>query len=252
MKTLQTRTHLLSGASLTNLVFVLFKNRSEISPKYLPQVLLIFITPLLLFPLYLCELIFFSARISRIRVKKDPVFIIGHFRSGTTFMHNLLGRDSQFGFPTTYQCFVPGIFLTGKQFIKAVHKTTQPEKRPMDDAKFIYMHRNTQQILKSTNKLFDRFLKLYSFQDISANELQNNISWVFDQMISEYNDQKKLIPKHHLIEIDYDDFIREPLKTMQKIYSGMQLEGFETAKNDFEKYILEQASYTPDLQSLTA
>ena len=78
MKTLRTRTYLLSGASLPNLIAVRYKNRSEVCNKHLSQVFLILHTPLLFYPLYLFEIIFFSKKIKCTRISTDPVFIIGH------------------------------------------------------------------------------------------------------------------------------------------------------------------------------
>ncbi len=41
-----------------------------------------------------------------------PVFIIGHWRSGTTYLHRLLSQDPQFGFVTLMQAAFPLDFLT--------------------------------------------------------------------------------------------------------------------------------------------
>ena len=38
---------------------------------------------------------------------QPPLFIIGHWRSGTTFLHELMVLDDRFTYPTTYQCFAP-------------------------------------------------------------------------------------------------------------------------------------------------
>ena len=337
MKKIKTISHFLSGSSLSNLILVLFKNRAEISWKFFPQILAIFIIPVLFFPLYLFEICFYSLKIRKTKIDKDPIFIIGHWRSGTTYLHNLLSQDKQFGFPTTYQCFLPGVFLTGKNFLKAIHKTTLPDKRPMDDvklnsdfpqeeefiisalspysyyqcyffpkkmidffssyallssenskkweklflfivkkityvckgkqlimknpvntfrishlinifpnAKFIYLHRESNQLLNSTYKLFDRFLALYSFQVMEETIIKNNILWVYNQLLSQYDEQRKLIGKHNLVEVDYNVFIKNPLEEVERIYCSLQLDGFETAQDDFRKYILGQASYRPD------
>jgi hypothetical protein len=48
-----------------------------------------------------------------IDIREDPLFIIGHWRSGTTYLHYLLGLDSaHVAYPTNYQCFFPTVFLT--------------------------------------------------------------------------------------------------------------------------------------------
>jgi hypothetical protein len=44
-------------------------------------------------------------------VSPAPIFVLGFWRSGTTFLHELLCRDPRFGFPTTYACLNPAYFL---------------------------------------------------------------------------------------------------------------------------------------------
>jgi hypothetical protein len=47
-------------------------------------------------------------------VRYDPVFVLGHWRSGTTHVHELLALDERFGFPTSLECFAPHhCLLTG-------------------------------------------------------------------------------------------------------------------------------------------
>ncbi len=40
-----------------------------------------------------------------------PVFILGHWRSGTTLLHEILALDDRFVMPNTFQCFNPHRFL---------------------------------------------------------------------------------------------------------------------------------------------
>ena len=41
-----------------------------------------------------------------------PVFVLGHWRSGTTLLHNLLAVDERFAFPNNYQAIFPHAFLS--------------------------------------------------------------------------------------------------------------------------------------------
>ena len=50
-------------------------------------------------------------RVRRTEIKQPPLFIIGHWRSGTTWLHELLALDDRFTYPTTYVCFNPNRFL---------------------------------------------------------------------------------------------------------------------------------------------
>ncbi len=43
---------------------------------------------------------------------ESPLFVLGHWRSGTTYLHNLLAIDRRFAFPNTYQFSFPHIFLS--------------------------------------------------------------------------------------------------------------------------------------------
>ena len=62
----------------------------------------------------------------------DPIFIIGHWRSGTTFVHNVLSKDKQFGYTTTYHTVFPNLVLWGQSFFKSAMSAAMPTKRPVD------------------------------------------------------------------------------------------------------------------------
>lgn len=62
-----------------------------------------------------------------------PIFVLGHWRSGTTFLHNLLTRDPAFAYPTTFECVFPGGFLAGEKTFSGALSLFLPRKRPMDD-----------------------------------------------------------------------------------------------------------------------
>ena len=57
--------------------------------------------------LALVQSIVFGRKIARTEIREPPIFVIGHWRCGTTLLHRLLVRDERFAFPTTYDCFAP-------------------------------------------------------------------------------------------------------------------------------------------------
>ncbi|HEY6563803.1 MAG TPA: sulfotransferase [Pirellulaceae bacterium] len=63
----------------------------------------------------------------------DPIFIIGHWRSGTTLVHELLSLDDQFASPSTFQCFMPRGFLVTHWWLRQLTSRLLPERRPMDN-----------------------------------------------------------------------------------------------------------------------
>jgi len=64
---------------------------------------------------------------------EPPLFIVGHWRSGTTLLHELLMHDERFCCPSTYQCFVPGHFLLTERWLTSALRWIIPSKRPMDN-----------------------------------------------------------------------------------------------------------------------
>jgi hypothetical protein len=64
---------------------------------------------------------------------RAPVFILGHWRSGTTHLHNLLARDPRLAFANTYQVVNPLTFLTTEETNTRRFARLVPAKRPMDD-----------------------------------------------------------------------------------------------------------------------
>ncbi|MDH6533940.1 sulfotransferase [Parabacteroides sp. 52] len=65
-------------------------------------------------------------------LEMDPLFILGHWRSGTTFVHNIFACDKHFGYNTTYQTVFPNIMLFGQPLFKKTTSWLMPDKRPTD------------------------------------------------------------------------------------------------------------------------
>ncbi|MEL0096675.1 MAG: sulfotransferase [Planctomycetaceae bacterium] len=79
------------------------------------------------------QALIFNRKIARHKLPAPPIFIVGHWRSGTTFLHDLISLDEHFTYPSTLQCFLPNQFLvTGKILLK-LDKLLIPEKRPQDN-----------------------------------------------------------------------------------------------------------------------
>ena len=66
------------------------------------------------------------------KIEKAPVFILGHWRSGTTMVHNLMAQDNQFGYCTTYQTVFPHMMLFGQPFFKKAMALFMPKERATD------------------------------------------------------------------------------------------------------------------------
>jgi hypothetical protein len=62
-----------------------------------------------------------------------PVFIIGHWRSGTTLLHQLMARCPSLCAPSLYQTCYPHSFMTARRFVEPIMKPLVNGTRPMDN-----------------------------------------------------------------------------------------------------------------------
>jgi hypothetical protein len=64
---------------------------------------------------------------------RAPLFVIGHWRSGTTLLHELLSLDDRHAGPTNFQCFYPSAFLLTQRWLPALLGWTLPAHRIPDE-----------------------------------------------------------------------------------------------------------------------
>src|ERR687898_1435915 len=62
---------------------------------------------------------------------REPLFVLGHWRSGTTYLHNLLALDKRFAHPNVWRVLNPHTFLTTERYSDIV-KLASPKTRLID------------------------------------------------------------------------------------------------------------------------
>lgn len=124
--------HPLSGSSLGNLACLLRRRGRDVDLRYSGRLLTIASLAALGAPLALLERTLYGRRIRRQPLDKPPVMIVGHWRSGTTNLHNLLLQDPQFASVSLLHCVIPHLHLTAGRLIGAAVQWTLPRSRPMD------------------------------------------------------------------------------------------------------------------------
>jgi hypothetical protein len=328
--------HSAFGASIGAWFRILFQNKFLIHPFLIPKVLFISGAVILSSPFQWFERLKYRKKLKSVQIK-NPVFIIGHPRSGTTFLHYLMSKDPSFGYCTTLQAMIPHLFLTWSGFFSGLLSKALPEKRPMDnlkmgsdlpkeeefalagygpesmvtgyyfpknfnrnikenvlfednpsgqkrwkenfdhflrkltllnqgkplllkspantarvkeilslypDAKFIHIYRNPFDVFQSHLHLFKKLLPMLAFLEVSDEELEEIVFETYIKIHVKYFREKSLIPKGNLIELRYEDFVKEPLKHLENIYHSIQLDGFENAKPFFEEELKEYKDYS--------
>jgi hypothetical protein len=74
----------------------------------------------------------YGRRIAAVDLPDDPLFVIGHWRTGTTLVHELLSLDDRFRSPSTYEAFNPGNFFVTERFFKERTRSLLPKTRAQD------------------------------------------------------------------------------------------------------------------------
>ncbi|UBM62529.1 sulfotransferase [Candidatus Sulfidibacterium hydrothermale] len=122
----------LIGADFSTFFRVL--SNGKVKPGRWFHVILSSLIILIFSPFRLIDFFWFRQQQRKKRISAQPVFILGHWRSGTTFLHNLLCQLEKVSFVTTYQSVFPH-HLKSKAVIGRFMKTAMPSRRPGDNIK---------------------------------------------------------------------------------------------------------------------
>lgn len=328
----------LAGTSLVNWVKLLIENRLRVDWQFIPKALYVTLMVTAITPFRIYEKIKFNKRLEHVKIT-PPLFIVGHFRGGTTFLHYLMGQDEDLAYVSTMETMAPWVFLGSEEIFSSIVKKHLPEKRPMDDlemnatlpyeeeyaianlsphsfyhgwyfprrigyyfkkyvlfeeasdgiigkwkhtyshllekvthkhngkrillkslvntgrikllldtfpgAKFIHIYRNPYKVYLSTWRLYEKILPIFSFQHVDREEMDKFIIDFYKALYTKYLEEKKLIPAGNLVEIKYEDFVKEPIKTLEEVYKKLELEGFEEAQPAFKKFVERYKDYKP-------
>jgi hypothetical protein len=333
----------LAGATFSNIVRLLWQNRFRINIRYLPRLVYSLIISTLFLPLRLTESVRFHRRINSTRIEMDPLFIIGHYRTGTTYLITLLAKDKSKGYVSNIEGYMPHTFLAFPRLTKWIIEMSLPEKRPMDDvtlggieptedeyaigardkygyyngfifprnfkqyskynsfrqcserdlerwkrryhyfvqkmtvkyngrrvmlknpantyriphltnmypnAKWIHVYRDPYEVFPSTVKFFREVFQIYALQTWSDEDLQMHILEDFGEMYERFFEDRDLIPDENFAEVRYEEFIKNPLAILDRIYRDLNLNGFEETGPAFQAHIDAQKTFRPNVHEV--
>lgn len=101
-------------------------------PRFIPRLGCAGLVSVMRQPFTWYESVRYRALLREQAISPDPVFIIGHWRSGTTHLQNLMAQDPQFGGVTLLQAAMPNDFLTLSGSLTKSMQKLLPKKRLMD------------------------------------------------------------------------------------------------------------------------
>lgn len=266
---------------------------------------------------------------------RQPVFILGHWRSGTTHLHNLMNIDGTFASPNTFQTTFPHIFMAESwlapvldkigpgvrlmdsmkmvmksvqedeialaslgapssylaihfpndaekyrtyvsfrqaseedkeewklkygQFLQKFQSLIGENKSPVlkspantaripmllelyPDARFVHIHRNPYETIRSTLHLYDSWFKMVSFQGLDELKQKRDdaVLDMYEELHRAWINDKALIPQSRLLVMPFEQLKNNPLETLQQIYEFL---GEELNQNTIEDYLGSIATY---------
>jgi hypothetical protein len=125
--------HMWVGCDLFAWLRILIRNRFAVHPPYWHVVLITTVMGVFHSMLRVVQEIFYRTALRKTPIRKPPLFIIGHWRTGTTLLHEMLILDERHTYPTTYECFAPHHFLVSESWMPRVFRFIVPAHRPMDN-----------------------------------------------------------------------------------------------------------------------
>jgi len=104
-------------------------------PVYLVRFIVLLQGALFSSLLTIAERIRYRRKVREVVIERAPVFIIGHWRTGSTFLHQLLHLDPSMVAPNLLQTVIPDHFLFSSRYYLPLLKRVTPPKRPMDNVR---------------------------------------------------------------------------------------------------------------------
>lgn len=208
----------LIGSSLGN--YIKITSKEQIETKYLLKYILTGAIISILSPLRWYEDWKYRDA-SQVKVNK-PVFILGHWRSGTTLLHNLLCQTEKAAFVSTYQTVFTN-YMASKPLMAPLMNWLTPETRPGDNVKLHYTFPQEEEFALS-NISEASFYNFFYFPKKASDFFERYISFSREKDKAKWaKDYDELLKKTSLINHNQQLFIKNPactarLTTLRSLY----------------------------------
>lgn len=120
------------GSSLSAIFRTLNESKWSIDIPYIPRLLYAIAMSSTTLPFRIIERVIYDSRVKDVKIENDPIFILGYWRSGTTFLHMLLSCDPNRSVVSNFQAFASPISISGQGILKPLIAKHIPKSRPMD------------------------------------------------------------------------------------------------------------------------
>jgi hypothetical protein len=330
------RLHPLCGADLVTLLRVLIGS-GGIAPQHLLRVGIALAAATIRAPFSALEGAVTAGLLRRSAPMPPPLFIVGHWRSGTTHLYNVLSRSPALGYappiatglpwdmlglarllrpllerappperfvdslpvrpdspqedeialanmqPLSFyhgiyfprrleERFRQGVFFEGcrpgaiarwrGRHVLFLHKLAllQPGRRLLiknpvysariallreiwPEAKFLHVYRDSYRVFASTRSFYLRLLQEFALQPFEQVRIDELVLNAYPRMMTCLLEDAAALPATAYAEIRFENFVRDPLGELSRVYQTLGLDGFSAAQPRFEAYFEQVRDY---------
>lgn len=126
---------IMAGYTWRNIFDLLWMNKFAIPPKYWIRLVYALVMATIMTPMRIIQYIKARKILKNTKITKDPIFIIGNYRTGTTYLITLLSKDKIRGYVSNLIGYTFSIFLSVPRLSRRILDASLPEYRPMDNVK---------------------------------------------------------------------------------------------------------------------
>lgn len=121
------------GMLVSKWLKIIADNQFRIAPRRIGMATILTMTGLFNSSAAALQALLYGRKIRGAKIEEEPIFILGHWRSGTTLLHELLVLDPRHTYPDTYACYAPNHYVLTRRVIPRMLAFLLPARRPMDN-----------------------------------------------------------------------------------------------------------------------
>ena len=111
------------------------------------------------------------------------------------------------------------------------------------DARFIYIKRNPYTVYKSTLHLWMTLLNQQGLQTVDPDIVEEYVKQTYIDLLNAVEQDRKEIPADQFCEVSYEELIASPSQTMEKVYTTVKLDDFESVRDKFKRFEEQNRGY---------
>jgi omega-hydroxy-beta-dihydromenaquinone-9 sulfotransferase len=127
--------YLLAGIQFRIFLYLVRNNKISLWPKYILRFLFVLQNSIWASLFAWREKQKYGKQIAAYIMPNDPVFIVGHWRTGSTYLHQLMNLDENLAAPSLFQTAQPNGFKVSYSYYRPLMKMVLGKTRPFDQIK---------------------------------------------------------------------------------------------------------------------